>query len=59
MVTQPVRLHLSLDASDSDNDTAMRAKSRTLTATRDSLLPELLSGQIRDKDAKRLAEEMA
>ena len=35
---------------------ANQAESRTLAATRDLLLPKLMSGEIRVRDAERLAE---
>ena len=36
---------------------ALRAESRTLAALRDALLPKLISGEIRVKDAERFLEE--
>ncbi|HET7398148.1 MAG TPA: restriction endonuclease subunit S, partial [Intrasporangium sp.] len=37
---------------------AARVESRTLAATRDALLPELMSGRIRVKDAERVVEDV-
>ena len=34
-------------------------ESRTLTATRDLLLPKLMSGEIRVKDAEKMVEKVA
>jgi type I restriction enzyme S subunit len=42
-----------------DRVLANRAESRTLAATRDLLLPKLMSGEIRVKDAETLIEEVA
>jgi type I restriction enzyme S subunit len=35
-----------------------RSENLTLTATRDALLPKLLSGKIRVADAEKIAEEV-
>ena len=40
-----------------DRALANRSESRTLAHTRDLLLPRLMSGEIRVRDAERLVEE--
>jgi type I restriction enzyme S subunit len=38
---------------------ALRSESRSLSATRDTLLPKLISGELRIPDAEKMLEEVA
>lgn len=51
------RLHLALDALESRGDYAL-AESDSLMFLRDTLLPKLMSGEIRVRDAEKVVEEV-